>query len=288
MTKKQQVLNRILTTLLLISSPTLAQGLICKEVYTNPLPQVGFLGHYRETDLHVWDARISDVEIHLLIDGDSHPSRNITLGAVRMPSTLLPHKHPPPEIYFFRKGFGIMYIGGGEMIHIRPGTLVFLPANTVHFTKKIGVEALEAIYMFPKHRQRDVVYEFEISMAERPQGVLVKRLTDQEYSMKTEMDPKDETPVDFLFHVLEATPLQGFLDSKAGFLPRQTRGDTALFVEQGFGDLMVNGQSVAVSQGSYYFLPEGATFSLQNTSKTQKLKVAEFISFESGDNSSRF
>jgi mannose-6-phosphate isomerase-like protein (cupin superfamily) len=100
---------------------------------------------------------------HTLFSGGMTTTHALTCGvAMLQPGEfLLPHRHPPAEIYFVLAGQGIMHLDGKES-PIKMDDAVFIPGNMIHGIRNEGPEMLRFLYVFPTDGFDDVTYDFAV------------------------------------------------------------------------------------------------------------------------------
>ena len=119
-----------------------------------------------ELPWETWDdpglADRSGVRWKLVFSGRRTPTGVMSVGLAEIgPGGVLPlHHHAPAEVYHVLEGEGRAEVEGVSH-ELRPGRLLFIPANAKHRTINTGRAPLRCLFVFPTDSFEDVVYHFD-------------------------------------------------------------------------------------------------------------------------------
>jgi quercetin dioxygenase-like cupin family protein len=119
-----------------------------------------------ELPWETWDdpglADRSGVRWKLVFSGHRTPTGAMSVGLAEIePGGVLPlHHHAPAEVYHVLEGEGRAEVEG-ETHELRPGRLLFIPADAKHRTINTGSAPLRCLFVFPTDSFEDVVYHFD-------------------------------------------------------------------------------------------------------------------------------
>jgi quercetin dioxygenase-like cupin family protein len=128
--------------------------------------QQGCLVDLQDLDWESWEdpklAAQSAVRWKMVFSGDRTPTGAMSIGMAEIaPGGVLPlHHHAPAEIYHVLEGHGEVVVGDARH-ELRPGRLVFIPADMQHRTSNTGPSPLRFLFVFAADSFQEVVYHFE-------------------------------------------------------------------------------------------------------------------------------
>lgn len=106
------------------------------------------------------DPAFGSVRWRTLFCADRTPTAGVVMGVAEFApgGTLLPHRHPPAEVYFGLAGSATVTVDGVAQ-PMGPGTALFIPGDAEHGTLA-GPDGFRLLYVFPQDRFSDVDYRF--------------------------------------------------------------------------------------------------------------------------------
>ncbi len=119
--------------------------------------------HEQDCPLESWSESRDRVVWRTLFSGDRTPTEGLTVGVAELAPTgereVLTHRHAPPEVYYVLAGQGVVFVDE-EQHALRPGSVVFVPADAEHAAANTGAEPLRLLYVFPTDSFDEVEYHF--------------------------------------------------------------------------------------------------------------------------------
>jgi quercetin dioxygenase-like cupin family protein len=94
-----------------------------------------------------------------LTSADRTPTQGLTSGVCELEpgAELALHRHPPPELYYFLEGTGVVTLGRDDH-RVRPGSTIYIPGGTPHRIHNDGSTPLQLFYVFPVDSFSEVEY----------------------------------------------------------------------------------------------------------------------------------
>ena len=213
----------------------------------------------------VWNPEVSTTAIREMVDGNSiRPERfyqsRIMMGGARIVGDLPRHQHKETEIYYILKGKGKTFLTtkqGERELDIGAGSFFYLPAGMPHYTVSDPSDPLEFLYVFPANVLENIKYIFDDSLPLPTESPLIGKLS---VSGEYPLEIVEETLLSSREQVMKhlRLPLQKKLartDNERGKI---------LFVRWGEGMIAINGEEFPIKEGTYLYLGEGASYSLQS------------------------
>jgi quercetin dioxygenase-like cupin family protein len=104
--------------------------------------------------LHVSSAeeiKLKGRNVYPMVGRNGLKSEKMTFGIARLEpkETMSPHKHASEEeIIYITKGFGKLFIAGGDTEALEPGTAIVAPLNVEHYIQNESQDIMEWCFCF--------------------------------------------------------------------------------------------------------------------------------------------
>lgn len=109
---------------------------------------------------HLTDAPgPKDIRWKAFTGGPDAATQDITFGVCEVPpgGRLRPHYHAAGEVYYVTAGSGDVLLDH-EIVQVRPGSVLFIPADLVHGVRNHGSQTLSLMWIFAADHWSDLAY----------------------------------------------------------------------------------------------------------------------------------
>ncbi len=105
------------------------------------------------------EGREDQLRWKTLIGDEESNTQGLTYGIMEMPQGTFVHAHfhADNEIFHILQGEGVVLINK-DVIEVEPGSIFYIPGNTVHGIRNTSKEMLKVIWVFPSNKFSEIEY----------------------------------------------------------------------------------------------------------------------------------
>ena len=112
-----------------------------------------------ERSVAIESDEVRGVTWRTLTSADRTATQQLTSGVCEIEAgcELTLHRHPPPELYYFLEGMGVVTLGSADH-PVGAGSTIYIPGGMPHRIRNTGSATLKLFYVFPVDSYSEVEY----------------------------------------------------------------------------------------------------------------------------------